>query len=51
MVDSYQNFVFAADIQGKVAIFLIDESDLENDNDNLQVKTLQFPGGVEYMQH
>jgi hypothetical protein len=34
-VDNYQNFVFAADVNGNVAIFLINEADMENDDETL----------------
>lgn len=34
-VESYHNFVMAADEAGIVGIFLIDESDMENDNETL----------------
>lgn len=35
-IEASQNLIFAADTQGQVAIFLIDENDLENDNETLQ---------------
>ena len=34
-LDSYSNFVFAIDTLGELAVFLIDESDPENDEDTL----------------
>jgi hypothetical protein len=34
-VDSYQNFVFAVDVNGNVAVFLINEADMENDDETL----------------
>lgn len=34
-IDSYNNFIFAADDQGNVGVFLINEKDLENDNETL----------------
>lgn len=51
IVESYNNFVFAADCKGNVGIFLINDEDLENDDDTLQVETLEFPEGVLYMKH
>lgn len=35
-VDAFNHFVFAADDQGTVAVFLINENDLENDDDTLR---------------
>ena len=35
-LDSYQNFVFAADTQGNVGVFLLDETDLENEEETIQ---------------
>ncbi len=47
-IDSFQNFVFACDVQGNVGVFLIDENDLENDDGSLQTITIQTEG-VEYL--
>ena len=49
LVDSYQNFVFAADTAGNVKVFLIDERDLENENEEMKIEALAFPEGVEYL--
>ncbi len=35
IVEGYQNFIFAADVRGNVAVCLIDERDLENDEETL----------------
>jgi hypothetical protein len=45
-VESYHNFIMAADESGAVGIFLIDEADLENDNETLQTWETQTPGIV-----
>ena len=37
LMESYANFVFAVDTEGELAVFLINEDDLENDDDTLQV--------------
>jgi hypothetical protein len=34
-LDSYNNFVFAADFKGLFTIFLLNEKDIENDDDTL----------------
>ena len=34
-IDSYNNFVFAADVKGNFKIFLLNEKDIENDDDTL----------------
>ena len=39
-IDSFSNYVFAVDVAGNLAVFRIDENDLENDEDTLQ--TLKF---------
>ena len=36
-IDAAQNLIIAADTEGEVALFLIDENDLENDNETLKV--------------
>lgn len=51
IIESYQNFVFAADVTGKVGIFLINEADMENDDESMKVEQLEFPEGVEYIRH
>ena len=43
-IDSYGNFVFAADIKGNVGVFLINEKDLENDDETLQTFAIQTEG-------
>lgn len=50
-IDSYNNFVFAADTVGNLAIFLINEEDMENDNDSLLVQSYKHPEGIEYLKH
>jgi hypothetical protein len=35
LIDSFENFVFAADESGNLTIFLINENDMENDEDTL----------------
>jgi hypothetical protein len=47
-VDAWQGFVFAADDKGRVAIFLISENDLENDNDTMKVWEIRT-AGVEFL--
>ena len=34
-IDTYENFVVAADVEGNVGIFMINEKDMENDDDTL----------------
>ena len=34
-LDSFSNFVFAVDAVGNLAIFRVDENDLENDEDTM----------------
>ena len=51
MVESYNNFVFAADTKGRVGLFLIHERDLETEQEGMQVENLEFPEGVEYLKH
>jgi hypothetical protein len=36
-IDSYNNFVFAADVRGNFKIFLLNEKDIENDDDTLVI--------------
>ena len=45
-LDASQNIILAADTDGQVAIFLIDEGDLENDQDTLKVETFKTNGVV-----
>ena len=37
LLDSFSNYVIAVDAAGALAVFWIDEQDLENDEDTLQV--------------
>ncbi len=52
-MDQYHNFVFATDqIERKLAIFMIDEKDLENDDETLKVwETDQIKGKIVKMQY
>lgn len=50
IIEASQNLVFAADTQGEVAIFLIDEKDLENENETLKVESFKT-NGVVYMKY
>lgn len=44
-VDSYHNFVFAADQSGRIGVFLLNENDLEDDDRSmLQREALEFEG-------
>lgn len=36
LVDAFQGFVFAADYEGQVSIFLISEDDPENDEETMK---------------
>lgn len=48
-IDSYNNFIFAADTHGNIAIFLINEKDMENDDDTLKVQIIESDGShIEY---
>ena len=38
MIDSYNSFVFAADMSGNMAIFLINEEDIENEEDTMKIE-------------
>lgn len=38
-------------MNGHVAVFLINEADMENDDESMKVEQLEFPEGVEYMRH
>jgi hypothetical protein len=49
-IDTYENFIVAADVDGNVGIFMINEKDMENDDDTLQIKTIETKGVV-YMKH
>ena len=40
-LDSFSNFVFAVDAVGNLAIFRVDENDLENDEDTMQTVVFQ----------
>jgi hypothetical protein len=51
LIDSYNNFVFAADKAGNLGIFLINEEDMENDEETLKVHQFTYPDGVEYLKH
>ena len=41
-LDSYSNFVFAVDKVGELAVFLIDESDPENDDDTMVTRRIML---------
>ena len=45
-IDTYENFVVAADVEGNVGIFMINEKDMENDDETLQIKTIATTGVV-----
>lgn len=45
-IEASQNLIFAADTQGQVAIFLIDENDLENDDETMQTESFKTNGVV-----
>lgn len=50
-LDSYNNFVFAADFKGNFTIFLINEKDIENDEETLISVDCQHESGVEWISH
>ena len=50
-LDSYNNFVFAADFKGNFTIFLINERDIENDEETLISVDCQHESGVEWISH
>jgi hypothetical protein len=45
-IDTYENYVVAADVEGNVGIFMINEKDMENDDETLQIKTIATTGVV-----
>ena len=45
-IDASQNLIIAADTDGQVAMFLIDEADLENENETLKVESFKTNGVV-----
>ena len=50
-LDSYNNFVFAADFKGNLTIFLINERDIENDEETMISVDYQHESGVEWIWH
>ncbi len=50
-IDSYNNFVFAADFQGNFTIFLLNEKDIENDDDTVLTQNYYHESGVEWVKH
>ncbi len=48
-IDTIGNFVVAADEEGSVGVFLIDEKDIENDDDSLKIHSFETEG-VEHLQ-
>lgn len=43
-IETFNNFIMAADDSGMVGIFLISETDLCNDDDTLKTISIQTPG-------
>ena len=50
-LDSYNNFVFAADFKGSFTIFLINEKDIENDEETMISVDYQHESGVDWISH
>lgn len=45
-IDASQNLIIAADTDGQVAMFLLDEADLANENETLKVESFKTNGLV-----
>lgn len=50
-IDSYNNFIFAADYKGNFTVFLLNEKDIENDDDTLISQDFLHESGVEWVKH
>ena len=50
LIDTWSNFVFAAS-KRKLGIFLVDEEDPENDNDELRKGIVELPSDIKKMKY
>ena len=50
-LNSYNNFVFAADVKGSFKIFLLNEKDIENEDDTMITKEFIHVTGIEWVSH